>query len=184
LGSVDRSRLDQPDVEAALLGLEAVVKRQFPDLCWDDCCDVAQESRLAFLRYAPRFDFDSGRLRSFLWKTAKNTGLNFLRQQKRARTDSLSDDEGEAVNGGPLTWGSLNGVPLRGYEADEFEAVDRSLTLEAVRERLDPNHWRLLELRYLDERSIEEMAQHLHCSKSTAKRRLSEALTAARALCN
>lgn len=132
----------------------------------DDADDLTIEAfgkafrRLA--QYTPQFAFST-----WLFKIASNNGIDFIRK-KRIRALSL-DSGFRNEDGESMEIGITDGTP------DPIESLQRKERLNLMREvvtRLKPRYRTLIELRYFEEYSYEEIAQELDLPLGTVKAQL------------
>ncbi len=132
----------------------------------DDAEDLTIEAfgkafrRLA--QYTPQFAFST-----WLFKIASNNGIDFIRK-KRIRALSLDsgfrNEDGDSME-----------IAVTDTQPDPIEALERKERLELMREvvlRLKPRYRQLIELRYFQELSYEEIAQELDLPLGTVKAQL------------
>jgi len=132
----------------------------------DDAEDLTIETfGKAFRRleqYTPQFAFST-----WLFKIATNHAIDFIRK-KRIKAVSIDqgfrNDEGENYV-----------IPIKEDSLDPEEALEkdqRIIQMRAVVEKLKPRYKRLVELRYFEEKSYEEIAEELNLPLGTVKAQL------------
>ena len=113
-------------------------------------------------QYTPDYAFST-----WLFKIATNNCIDFIRK-KRKQTFSI--DKGlETDDGGELT------IDIRSSQPDPEENMmkkQKVLMMRDVVERLKPRYKKLVELRYFQERSYEEIAEELNLPLGTVKAQL------------
>jgi len=113
-------------------------------------------------QYTPDYAFST-----WLFKIATNNCIDFIRK-KRKQTFSI--DKGIETDDG----GELN-VDIRSSQPDPEENMmkkQKVLMMRDVVERLKPRYRKLVELRYFQERSYEEIAEELQLPLGTVKAQL------------
>ncbi len=113
-------------------------------------------------QYTPDYAFST-----WLFKIATNNCIDFIRK-KRKQTFSI--DKGIETDDG----GELN-VDIRSSQPDPEENMmkkQKVLMMRDVVERLKPRYRKLVELRYFQERSYEEIAEELNLPLGTVKAQL------------
>jgi RNA polymerase sigma-70 factor (ECF subfamily) len=124
----------------------------------DDALDVLQETFAYVFRKFPGFVLTAA-MTTFLYPVVKN--LSLAARRKRGRL--VSDDDLLAVTPGP-----------------QIPAGDPRQELAAVIAALSPAHREVVLLRFVDDLSLEEIAQILAIPTGTAKSRLHNALVTLR----
>jgi RNA polymerase sigma-70 factor (ECF subfamily) len=132
----------------------------------DDAEDLTIEAfgkafkRLA--QYTPQFAFST-----WLFKIASNNGIDFIRK-KRIRALSLDsgfrNEDGDTME-----------IAVTDDQPDPIEALERQERLKIMRDvvtRLKPRYRQLIELRYFEEYSYEEIAEELDLPLGTVKAQL------------
>lgn len=112
-------------------------------------------------QYSPNYAFST-----WLFKIASNNGIDFLRK-KRGITISIDGNGNDDETNTPMA------VPDTGL--DPSQEMMRSQDIAAVREvvaRLKPRYRTLVEMRYFQELSYEEIAQQLGIPLGTVKAQL------------
>lgn len=104
---------------------------------------------------------------TWLFKIATNNCIDFIRK-KRLQTTSIEQsrkgEDGEVVP-----------IAVRDHNPDPEEAMvkeQRAAKIRAAIEKLNPKYRSLIELRYLDEQSYEEIAEKLDLPLGTVKAQL------------
>lgn len=116
-----------------------------------DAEDLAQETLLATYRNLD--GIEPGSLQAWVRTVARNKHLDMVRRQARLVTVA-SVPESSDSDDGPLS--------------SALAVADREATLVLL-SRLSPGDQRLIELRYLDDRSVEEVASILNRPVNTVK---------------
>ena len=113
-------------------------------------------------QYTPDYAFST-----WLFRIAANNCIDFIRRKRRVPLNQSSDLE--------LDYGSnyARRTPSSGLDPEENIINDQKIKMmHAVVERLKPHYRHLVELRYFDELSYEEIAQQLHLPLGTVKAQL------------
>lgn len=113
-------------------------------------------------QYTPNFAFST-----WLFKIATNNCIDFIRK-KRMQTYSL-DDRLKDNDGGELQ------VDVKDYKLnpeEEFIKEQKKNTMRNVVEKLKPRYRKLVELRYFEEYSYEEIADEMQLPIGTVKAQL------------
>jgi RNA polymerase sigma-70 factor (ECF subfamily) len=132
----------------------------------DDAEDLTIEAfGKAFMRinqYSPDYAFST-----WLFKIASNNGIDFIRK-KRIRALSLDsgfrNEDGDTME-----------IAVTDDQPDPIEALERQERLKIMRDvvtRLKPRYRQLIELRYFEEYSYEEIAEELDLPLGTVKAQL------------
>ncbi|HNV98052.1 MAG TPA: sigma-70 family RNA polymerase sigma factor [Chitinophagales bacterium] len=131
----------------------------------DDADDLTIEAfSKAFLqleKYTPDFAFST-----WLFKIAVNNAIDHIRK-KRLKTLSIDDDNDESTR---LVFTNIRNThpnPEEKYIRDQ-----RATILRAILDELNPKYKALVELRYFDELSYEEIAEKLNMPLGTVKAQL------------
>lgn len=113
-------------------------------------------------QYTPEFAFST-----WLFKIAANNCIDFLRKNKRIIfSDNFFDEDGESVNA------SAN-IPFTGLDPEEtIIEKQKILMMRAVVEKLKPHYRLMVDLRYFQEWSYEEIAVELNLPLGTVKAQL------------
>ena len=133
----------------------------------DDAEDLTIEAfGKAFKRleqYRPDFAFST-----WLFKIASNNCIDFLRKKKKATLVSLdqgySNDEGDEST---IDIEELNLNPEQAYMKEQ-----RKEEMHKIVDQLKPKYRQLVELRYFEEKSYEEIADDLNLPLGTVKAQL------------
>lgn len=132
----------------------------------DDADDLTIEAfGKAFSRleqYSPTFAFST-----WLFKIASNNCIDFMRK-KRVKVTSM--DTGYTTSSGEVIY-----FDTRSYGQDPEEAIIYTQKVKHMRnlvEKLKPRYRELVELRYFDELSYEEIAESLNLPLGTVKAQL------------
>lgn len=113
-------------------------------------------------QYSPEYAFST-----WLFKIATNNCIDFIRK-KRAYTISLNEVKGEEEGTEPI-------ADVVADVRDPEEEIIRTQKLEILREfvnKLKPHYRVLVEMRYFDELSYEEIAQEMNLPLGTVKAKL------------
>lgn len=113
-------------------------------------------------QYTPDYAFST-----WLFRIAANNCIDFIRRKRREPLNQSSDLE--------LDYGSnyARRTPSSSLDPEENIINDQKIKMmHAVVERLKPHYRHLVELRYFDELSYEEIAQQLHLPLGTVKAQL------------
>lgn len=133
----------------------------------DDAEDMMLEAfSKAFNRlhqYVPDFAFST-----WLFKIATNNCIDFLRKK---RIKALSIDQGVSTGDGDVMEFNVKDESSLNPE-EEMQRKQRMLQMRSVVEKLKPRYRRLIELRYYDEWSYEEIATELNLPLGTVKAQL------------
>ena len=132
----------------------------------DDAEDLTIETfSKAFKRldqYTPQFAFST-----WLFKIASNHSIDFIRKK---RIKAISIDQG---------YSNLDGetyvIPVKEDSLDPEESMEKDERVQRMRdvvEKLKPRYKRLVELRYLEEKSYEEISVILELPLGTVKAQL------------
>ena len=112
-------------------------------------------------QYSPQFAFST-----WLFKIASNNGIDFLRKRKGVII-SIDGDSNDEEDSKPMT--------VCDERLDPSEELIKSQMIDLVREvvsKLKPRYKRLVELRYFDELSYEEISDELELPLGTVKAQL------------
>jgi RNA polymerase sigma-70 factor (ECF subfamily) len=121
-----------------------------------DLDDCVQEVWLAVITELSRFQYDPnrGRLRSWLYRLVRNKASDHVRRRVRSRTCRL-DDAHEPERA------AADADPAALYERRwNIEMVH--VVLDELRKRVSQKSYSVLELRRIDECSVEQVAERLH----------------------
>lgn len=132
----------------------------------DDAEDLTIETfSKAFKRldqYTPQFAFST-----WLFKIASNHSIDFIRK-KRIR--AISIDQGYSNEDGETYV-----IPVKEESLDPEESMQKDERIQSMRdvvEKLKPRYKRLVELRYFEEKSYEEISEILELPLGTVKAQL------------
>lgn len=132
----------------------------------DDADDLTIEAfGKAFSRldqYSPSFAFST-----WLFKIASNNSIDFIRK-KRIKVTSM--DTGYTTDDGELIY-----LDAKSYTPDPEETIIQSQKVKLMRDlvtKLKPRYRELVELRYFEELSYEEIAETLNLPLGTVKAQL------------
>ena len=131
----------------------------------DDADDLTIEAfGKAFVhleKYTPDFAFST-----WLFKIAVNNAIDFIRK-KKLNTLSLDDDSDENAQS------VYTRIKNAGPDPEEkFIKDQRALLMRTILDELNPKYRTLVELRYFDELSYEEIAEKLNMPLGTVKAQL------------
>jgi RNA polymerase sigma-70 factor (ECF subfamily) len=132
----------------------------------DDAEDLTIETfSKAFKRldqYTPQFAFST-----WLFKIASNHSIDFIRKK---RIKAISIDQGYSnVDGESYV------IPVKEESLDPEESMEKDERIQRMRdvvEKLKPRYKRLVELRYFEEKSYEEISEILELPLGTVKAQL------------
>lgn len=131
----------------------------------DDAEDLTIEAfGKAFLhldRYTPDFAFST-----WLFKIAVNNAIDFIRK-KRLHTLSLDEDQDEFSRNAFTNIRTTNPDPEEKYIKDQ-----RATIMRTILDELNPKYKSLVEMRYFDELSYEEISEALNMPLGTVKAQL------------
>lgn len=132
----------------------------------DDAEDLTIETfSKAFKRldqYSPQFAFST-----WLFKIASNHSIDFIRKK---RIKAISIDQGYSN-----TDGVSFVIPVKEESLDPEESMQKDERIQRMRdvvEKLKPRYKRLVELRYFEEKSYEEISEILELPLGTVKAQL------------
>jgi RNA polymerase sigma-70 factor (ECF subfamily) len=132
----------------------------------DDAEDLTIETfSKAFKRldqYSPQFAFST-----WLFKIASNHSIDFIRKK---RIKAISIDQGFSKEDGESYV-----IPVKEDSLDPEEAMQKDERVQRMRdvvEKLKPRYKRLVELRYFEEKSYEEISEILELPLGTVKAQL------------
>lgn len=111
-------------------------------------------------KYTPEYAFST-----WLFKIATNNTIDFIRR-KRFETLSLDYESEDAQN---ISDTIKTDTP---DPEEKFIRQQRAIILREIIEKLNPKYGRLIQLRYFDEKSYEEIAQELNLPLGTVKAQL------------
>lgn len=116
--------------------------------------------------YSPTYAFST-----WLFKIASNNGIDFIRR-KRTKVMPLETDINDNPPNDPQAY---HGITVSDESPDPAEALIRRQRIDAVRmvvEKLKPRYRKLVELRYFNEYSYEEIAAEMDMPVGTVKAQL------------
>ncbi|MEY3598590.1 MAG: hypothetical protein RL521_1012 [Bacteroidota bacterium] len=112
--------------------------------------------------YTPQFAFST-----WLFKIASNHCIDFLRK-KRIKAISINQT-GRGEDGDQFE------IPIKDDQLNPEQQMQRSQSINQVRavvDQLKPHYKRMIELRYFDEKSYEEIAEEMNLPLGTVKAQL------------
>ncbi len=112
-------------------------------------------------RYTPDFAFST-----WLFKIALNNSIDFIRK-KRLQTTNIEDNNDDENKNFAHNIQANVPDPEERYIKDQ-----RALLMRGILDKLNPKYKRLIELRYFDELSYEEIATQLNLPLGTVKAQL------------
>lgn len=134
----------------------------------DEAFDLAQETFLKAWHGISLFQFDS-KFTTWLCRIASNVCIDYLRKQKKRKTESLNQLLAEDV--------SIE-RQIADFDADPAVILQRAAQQEAVREafsRLSEKDRLILSLRAVEDMSYQEIGETLSISPGTVKSRIARA---------
>ena len=134
----------------------------------DDALDLSQEAFLRAWRSLGQFQFDSA-FSTWLYRLTSNVCIDHLRRQRRQQHDSLTVQEDGSEQ---KEYAVPDPAPLPEEQVIFNETSER---LRAAMRALPEEFRQILELRVVDDRSYEEIAEILDIRVGTVKSRLSRA---------
>jgi RNA polymerase sigma-70 factor (ECF subfamily) len=141
-----------------------------------DVADVVQETFLAAARSAASFDPARGTLWAWLVGIGRNhVALHYRKLQQRQRLIVMGG-QGRVANGQAVDWLETREPPPAGLVATaEMAAIVRAALAD-----LQADYGTLLTARYLEETSIEELAEREQCTTTALRSKLARARRAFR----
>ena len=127
--------------------------------------DLTQNLFYRIIRYRHTFDATAGNFRSWMYRIARNTHLDFCRQQRAYPLTSQ-----EAIRSDPPA------VSHDGYGEDDFEKLERAMG------QLDPDQRELIVLSRYQGLKYEEIARQQELSVAAVKVRVHRAILQLRKL--
>lgn len=160
----------------AFSDLMAIHEKQVYNLCLrmtghpEDAQDLAQEAFIKAWRGLRFYKFESS-FSTWLYRLTSNVCIDFLRQQKRRATGSLTvtGDEGEEIE-----LEIVDPAPLPEQQASDRE--DQAQIAEALNQ-LEEEFRLALTLRIVDDLSYEQIGEVLDLKPGTVKSRIARART-------
>lgn len=132
----------------------------------DDADDLTIEAFAKAFRklptYTPEYAFST-----WLFKIASNNAIDFIR---RKRLKAISIDRGFQTDDGSRVEISI--ADHEGDPSDQLEKDERVQKMRDIVDKLKPRYKRLVELRYFEERSYEEIAEMQNLPLGTVKAQL------------
>jgi RNA polymerase sigma-70 factor (ECF subfamily) len=143
-----------------------------------DVADVVQETFLAAARSAKTFDPARGTLWLWLCGIARrHVALHYRKQERHKRVREASDRLGAATgNGEAVRWIADRQAP----PADVLASAELATLVRAALTALSEEHGSLLSARYLEDVSVEQIADAEQCSSTAIRSRLARARQAFR----
>ena len=134
----------------------------------DDAMDLSQETFLRAWRCLDQYQFASA-FSTWLYRLCSNICIDFLRRRRRQQTVPLTFED---ADGEEQTYAVPDVQPL---PEEQVELKLTRETLAAAMAQLLPEHRAVLQLRVVNERSYEQIADVLDIQIGTVKSRLSRA---------
>ncbi len=131
--------------------------------------DVVMDAMLKAWRALPSFRKDAA-LRTWTIRVVRNAALDALRARSRRREVPL-DAPPDEEESGAIPVASLPDPSTR-HPGEDLAAADRRAAAAAALAKLDPHHRQVLELRFLEELSYQEIATATGVSIGTVISRL------------
>lgn len=133
-----------------------------------DSEDVTQDIFIKLYHNLPKFQFRA-QFRTWLYRLVVNTCLDFLKQQKRRTYVSLDDQKSEKP-----TPEKIDIRKIQAVRAAFIAVVDSSHhdEVSTILHQLKPNEAHLLQLRFVDDLKLEQIAKVLQIPTNTVKQRL------------
>lgn len=167
-GAGTASVLARPEAEAMLCGyrngIYSFIRRK--GFSAEEADDLTQETLIR--AYTHLSGFRGLSMGAWLYRIAANVSIDHLRKQRTATAPLESFSFLEAGEDDPVE---------RLYQSDRLRAVLGMIS------QLPECHQRVLRLRYLEDRSLEEISRLLDCTPMAAKLRVFRAVTALRKKC-
>ncbi len=114
-------------------------------------------------KYTPEFAFST-----WLFKIASNNCIDFMRKQKMGSTLSISQSTGTEESESIVEF-----LPASAPDPEEtYIKEQKAQTLHEVVAKLKPHYRQLIEMRYFNELSYEEIAQEMNIPLGTVKAQL------------
>ncbi len=132
-----------------------------------DAEDVVLESLLRVWRALPTFR-QRAALRTWVIRIVRNGALDRLRHRARLREVPLEPADEDETNATPRQWADPNAVE----PVETMVLAERQRAVARALERLETPHRQVLELRYMDDLSYQEIATALSLSIGTVMSRL------------
>ena len=144
------------------------------NLCWrmsgnpDDALDLSQEAFLRAWRCLDQYQFDAA-FSTWLYRLTNNVCIDFLRRRRRQQHESLTVAEDDPTG---REYAIPDPAPLPEEQA-EFRETSRAL--QTAMQALPAEYREVLQLRVIDDRSYEQIAQILDIKIGTVKSRIARA---------
>lgn len=134
----------------------------------DDAQDLAQEAFLKAWRGLQFYKFEAA-FSTWLYRLTSNVCIDFLRQQKRRPTTSLTVGDEEDENA------ELEIQDHRPLPEEQMVQQEKQKAVTDAMNQLDDEFRMLLTLRVMEERSYEQIAEIMDLKVGTVKSRISRA---------
>jgi RNA polymerase sigma-70 factor (ECF subfamily) len=143
-----------------------------------DVADVVQETFLAAARSVRSFDPARGSLWIWLCGIARrHVALHYRKQNQQRRVVEARNRLGIQPGNGMVNEGGEN---RRGDAGDALETAELALLVRAALTELSDEHGAILTARYLDDCSVEQLADAERCTSTAIRSRLARARQAFR----
>lgn len=134
-----------------------------------DAEDVTQDIFIKLHHKLPKFEFKS-QFRTWLYRLVVNTCLDFIKQQKRKACVSLQEESGKDQE-------SNGAINMQNFEATKgvfVELVNGSdgHEVQTILQKMKPDEAHLLQLRFVDDLKMDQIALVLGIPVNTVKQRL------------
>jgi len=133
-----------------------------------DAEDIMQETFIKAFKAIKKFDFSiSTNFSAWVYQIGLNCSMDYLRKRKRRKadlTDSLADMYNEPK--------ALDSSPEKSVIANQtMSQVKSALHVLSPKQRI------IFDLRHLQQRTLKEISEQLHCNKSTVLKQLQRAVS-------
>jgi RNA polymerase sigma-70 factor, ECF subfamily len=140
----------------------------------DEAKDVSQEAFVKAYRALHRFRREA-KFRTWLYRIVMNECHNMLRKRQRAQRWFWSPTVAETESMEAVQWIEL--LPSTDRSSlDETSRSDEARVLQRAMTRLSPQQRTAVTLRYLQEMSVQEVAEIMGCATGTVQSQLARAL--------